>query len=247
LSGVILLLKTPGRDEVYTPLSDGAGNRPGAFSSPSGANCTGKPQKKPKLLRSLLISPLAPLWGSALTLTLIDQLVANLTGRLVAERIASILPPSLGVTGLTGLLLGFRSFGALILSPLAGLAGDRFGRVSLLSVVVILQAGFIAGIAFFRTWPLLVVCLLLQFAAGIVIYLLISTIAGDLAPESTRALHMSRFSTFHDLGTSLGPVLGFAIYSRCGIVWVAVLAWVLIFSSSILVRRLHAFDRQTLY
>jgi AAHS family 4-hydroxybenzoate transporter-like MFS transporter len=176
-----------------------------------------------------------------------EQMVANLTGRLVAERIGPILPPSLGITSLTGLLLGFRSFGALFLSPLTGLVGDRFGRRPLLAVLLSLQACFIAGIAFFRTGQLLVICMLLQLASGIAVYLLISTLAGDLAPHAGRALHMSRFSTFADLCTSLGPIIGFAIYARYGFIWIMVVAWLLITTAFVLLRRLPASTHEEVY
>jgi MFS family permease len=69
--------------------------------------------------------PMFGLWGCALALTMTEQMVANLTGRLVADRAGAILPLSLGVTSLTGLLLGFRSLGALVLGPLTGIIGDR--------------------------------------------------------------------------------------------------------------------------
>ncbi|UCF96340.1 MAG: MFS transporter [Spirochaetaceae bacterium] len=251
LSGVILLSKTPKRPQP-SPFASSRHSEEQSPISPVYVpdTVTDPPEPVLKKVRSslpILFASLAPLWGCALTLPLTEQMVANLTGRLVAERIAPILPTSLGITSLTGLLLGFRFFGALILSPLTGLAGDRIGRRSLLGILILLQACFIAGIAFFRTWPLLVVCLLLQFAAGNAVYLLIYTLAGDLALHSDRALHMSRFSTFLDLGTSLGPIIGFAIYSRHGFVWVAVLAWLLIATAFILLRRLSALSHEEVY
>jgi MFS family permease len=180
--------------------------------------------------------PLIGLWGCALALTMTEQMVANLTGRLVADRVGPILPLSLGVTSLTGLLLGFRSFGTLILGPLAGMIGDRFGRRRLLMILIALQACCIGGITFSRTWPLLVTCLLLQFAAGMGVHLLLYTLAGDLAPHRDGALHVSRFSTFLDLGTAAGPIVGFALYAGFGFFWVAMLAWLLIAGAWVLLR-----------
>jgi MFS family permease len=113
--------------------------------------------------------------------------------------------------------------------------------------LISLQACFIAGIAFFRTWPLLVICMVLQFASGIAVYLLIYTLAGDLAPHHGRALHMSRFSTFLDLGTSLGPIIGFAIYASYGFVWIMLLAWLLIVTAFILLRRLPVSPHEEVY
>ena len=94
--------------------------------------------------------------------------------------------------------------------------------------LVVLQCIFIAGIAFLNLWQLLVACLLLQFACGILARLVIYTMAGDMAPESGRALHMSRFSTFVDLGTALGPATAFALYANHGFLSVALLTWLLL-------------------
>ncbi len=208
LSGLLLLWKAPQRNPI-TPNS--------VFASEQGKSLLG-------------------LWGCALALTMTEEMIANLTGRLVADRIGPILPLSLGVTSLTGLLLGFRSFGTLILGPLAGMIGDRFGRKRLLMVLIALQAGCIGGIAFCPAWPLMVTCLLLQFAASIGVRLLLYTLAGDLAPHRDGALHLSRFSTFLDLGTAAGPIVGFALYSGFGFFWVAMLAWLLIAAAWVLLR-----------
>lgn len=212
LSGILFLLKTPKRiSSTQTPESDSQHGR-----QPFG------------------------LWGCALALTMTEQMVANLTGRLVADRVGPVLPLSLGVTSLTGLLLGFRSFGTLALGPLTGMIGDRFGRRRLLMILMVLQAICIGGIAFFRPWPLMITCLLLQFASGIGVHLLLYTLAGDLAPYRDGALHVSRFSTFLDLGTAIGPIVGFALYAGYGFLWVASLAWLLIIGALVLLRWLAA-------
>jgi MFS family permease len=171
--------------------------------------------------------PLA-LWGCALAITMTEQMIANLTGRFVAERIGPALPISIGVAGLTGLLLSFRSFGSLLFGPVAGYISDRFGRKRLMTTLVVLQCIFIAGIAFLNRWQFVVACLLLQFACGISSRLIVYTMAGDTAPETGEALHMSRFSTFTDLGTALGPAIAFALYARHGFLPVATVTWLLL-------------------
>ena len=208
LSGVFLLAKTPRRHEVALTAT--------------------KESKRDK--------PMIGLWGSALALTMIEQMVANLTGRIVADRVGLILPLTLGVTSLTGLLLGFRSFGALVLGPLTGMIGDRFGRRRLLMVLIALQGCCIAGIAFSRPWFLVVVSILLQFAVGNGIHLLLYTLAGDAATHQDGAIRVSRFSTFLDLGTAAGPIIGFALYAGFGFFWVAMLSWLLIAGAWVLLR-----------
>ena len=200
LSGIILLANTPRRHEVAATVTTG----------------------------SKRAEPMIGLWGCALALAVIEQMVANLTGRIVADRIGSLLPLSIGITSLTGLLLGFRSFGALILGPLTGIVGDRFGRRRLLMILIALQGCCIAGIAFFRPWILVVLSILLQFTAGNAVHLLLYTLAGDAATHQDGAIHVSRFSTFLDLGTAAGPIIGFALYAGFGFLWVAALSWLLI-------------------
>ena len=168
------------------------------------------------------------LWGCALAVTMTEQMVANLTGRFVAQRIGPALPITVGIASLTGLLLSFRSFGSFFLGPAAGFISDRFGRKRLMTILVVLQCIFIAGIAFLNLWQLLVACLLLQFACAISARLIIYTMAGDMAPDTGKALHMSRFATFVDLGTALGPAIAFALYARNGFLPVALLAWLLL-------------------
>jgi MFS family permease len=198
----------------------------------------GLPEKKPlPLAPSSGLQPFT-LWACAFALTMTEQMVTNLTGRLVADRVGPVLPLSLGVARLTGLLLGFRSFGSLLLSPLTGLLGDRFGRRHLLAILIAVQASSIAGIAFLGAWPPLAGFLILQFAAGIGAHLLIYTLAGDLAPPAGGALHMSRFSTFLDLGTAVGPIAGFGLYAGYGFLGVAVFSWLLLAGAMVLVLRL---------
>jgi MFS family permease len=208
LSGLLLLAKTPRRHGNARPV-------------------TAEP-KRDRLMIGL--------WGSALALTMTEQMVANLTGRIVADRVGTILPLSLGVTSLTGLLLGFRSFGAVILGPLSGMIGDRFGRKRLLRFLVPLQGFCIAGIALSRTWYLMVASILLQFAVGNGIHLLLYTLAGDASTHQDGAIHLNRFSTFLDLGTAAGPIIGFALYAGFGFFWVAMLTWMLIAGAWVLLR-----------
>ena len=177
--------------------------------------------------------PLA-LWACALCITMADQMIANLTGRFVAQRIGPQLPLVIGVAGLSGLLLSFRSFSTLLLGPLVGALSDRLGRAPLMLVLVALQSLCVAGIAFMDSWQLLILCLLLQFASAGSARVIILAVAGDLAPQQSRAIHMNRFATFVDLGTALGPMAAFAIFAGYGFLFVAATEWLLLASVAVL-------------
>jgi nitrate/nitrite transporter NarK len=94
----------------------------------------------------------ALLWAAALTVTMTEQMAANLTGRLAADRIGPALAGSLGVATLTGALLSLRSVSSFLLGPLAGWLGDRVGRRRLLQGLILLQFLTFAAVAFLRPW-----------------------------------------------------------------------------------------------
>jgi MFS family permease len=167
------------------------------------------------------------LWFCAFALPMTEQMIANLTGRLAVERILpgmADLPLTVGAAGLTGLLLSIRSIQTLVIGPVAGLISDRVGRKRLLGMVCVLQMLLIGGLALNPAWYLIILFLILQFAAAVSARLIIVALAGDLAPVGDEALFMSRFSTFVDLGTALGPVAAFSLYAAWGFEYVAVLA-----------------------
>jgi len=173
------------------------------------------------------------LWFCAFALPMTEQMIANLTGRLAVERILpgmAGLPLTVGAAGLTGLLLSIRSIQTLVIGPVAGLISDRIGRKRLLGMVCAMQILLIGGLALNTAWYLIILFLLLQFAAAVSARLLIVALAGDLAPVGDEALFMSRFSTFVDLGTALGPVAAFSLYAAWGFEYVAVLAVCLLLS-----------------
>ncbi len=210
-SGLILVLKIP-PDHERVPDSTGA--RAGSRVSRS-SFLKGKYQ--------------VFLWSCAFAIAMTEQMMANLTGRLVVDRIAPDLPYTIGIVSLTGLLLGFRSLGSLVFGPLAGFLSDLMGRQKLLLIICLIQIAVISGLIFSGYWFLTLILLLVQFMIGISERLLISAMAGDSAPHDRPALYMSRFSTFNDLGTALGPIAAFGIYACLGFFWVGVLVLLLIF------------------
>lgn len=162
------------------------------------------------------------LWFCAFAITMTEQMIGNLTGRLVADRILpGMAGMALGAASLSGMLLSVRSLANLALGPLAGLVSDRIGRIRLLGIACVIQILLIGGLAVSRPWWLIILFMLLQFTAAVSTRLLIVALAGDLAPCGDEALFISRFSTFVDLGTALGPVAAFSLYAVWGFGWVA--------------------------
>ncbi len=208
ISGVILVLKAK-PDEV--PVTD-----------PSNEN---QKIKNPEPLE--VFNPFS-LWFCVFSLAMTEQMIANLTGRLVADRIALGIPFSIGVASLTGILLSFRTFGTLFIGPVSGILSDRIGREKLILLTTLLQIIAISLLVLSKNWLLGALVLSIQLLASSASRVGIYVLAGDKAPQEGQALFMNRFSTFNDLGTALGPFVTFSIYAYFGFGWVAVLAIILL-------------------
>ena len=48
---------------------------------------------------------------------------------------------------------------------------------------------------------------------------------------------MSRFTTFNDCGTAVGPLIGFAVYSGAGLFWVGAAAVPLLLAVLFIIRK----------
>ncbi len=174
---------------------------------------------------------------SVFSVSLVDQMFTNLTGRIVVDSILPALPPHLGAATLTGILVGSRHF-ITFLAPLIGWVSDRAGRKKALFVFIIAEALTVLFFVSTKSWIILLGLIISHFviscASGIILY----SYAGDRAPEKSQAVFMSRFTTFNDLGIAAGPLLGFAIYSGAGLFWVGAAAVPLLITVAFLVRKI---------
>ena len=117
---------------------------------------------------------------------------------------------------LAGLIVGTRWFSDLALSVPLGHLSDRVGRsatvfAGISVMVTALLTG--AGVAAAET---VVVVLPLLFIAGVLVDTTLDASMGETAPDSSRPAHMSRYSTYLDVGAALGPLLGFVVADRFG-------------------------------
>ena len=115
----------------------------------------------------------------------------------------------IGVTTLTGVLLGSRWLVDIGLSTSLGQMSDRFGRSKELSVALLVLIVVLVVLAQSPTPALVIVALPILFVAFTAGGVTLDSAAGDLAPKERRAQVMSRYATWGDLGSALGPVLGF--------------------------------------
>ena len=173
---------------------------------------------------------------SVFIIVLVDQMLTNLTGRIVVDRIIPSLPVSMGAASLTGVLIGTRHF-ITFTAPLIGWICDRTGRKKALSFFIVAEITVIAFFITVKTWYILLILILAHYviscANGIIIY----SCAGDRAPGNRQAIFMSRFSTFSDCGTAAGPLIGFAVYSGAGLGWVGAAAVPLLIGVLFIIRK----------
>ena len=173
---------------------------------------------------------------SVFMIVLVDQMLTNLTGRIVVDRIIPSLPVTLGAASLTGVLVGSRHFITFI-APVIGWICDRTGRKKALLFFILTEVFVIFFFITVETWYILLLLILSHYiiscANGVIIY----SYAGDRAPKGSQAIFMSRFTTFNDCGTAVGPLIGFAVYSGAGLFWVGAAAVPLLLAVLFIIRK----------
>jgi MFS family permease len=163
-------------------------------------------------------------------------LAVNLTGFAVAFGLGGLLVGTLGfifkemvgeslrigplvisITSMTGTFLALRYASDLGLSALAGRVSDVWGRAWLLNLTLpLLLLGLL--VVGFATRPIpLIATLPFVFVAMTGAVVALDASAGDIATQERAAQVMSRYATWRDLGSALGPLLGFAAAGVLGL------------------------------
>ena len=173
---------------------------------------------------------------SVFIIVLVDQMLTNLTGRIVADRIIPSLPVSLGAASLTGLLVGSRHFITFI-APAIGWICDRTGRKKALLFFILSEITVIFFFITVEAWYILLSLILAHFIISSANNIILYSYAGDRAPKGSQAVFLSRFTTFSDCGTAAGPLIGFALYSGAGLFWVGAAAVPLLLAVLFIIRK----------
>jgi MFS family permease len=136
-------------------------------------------------------------------------LIMSTLGLIIREKMGSsiaVLGWTMGAVSLTGVVISVRWVLDAFGSPLLGAASDRVGRdrsilVFFLTGALVLLSG---ALPLGRGWPVLVV--VVTFICGSTLYTLLSGQAGVLGAGS-----LASYATAVDLGSSLGPCIGWGI------------------------------------
>ena len=123
---------------------------------------------------------------------------------------------TLGVTTITGLLLGGR-FLTDLMAVLLGHISDRLGRQVMVYIATPASIGLLLLLAYSPVVVLPIAALPVLFLAGTAISVSLDASAGDLAPHDLRAQVLGRYTTWADLGSASGPLLGFVAVSAVGL------------------------------
>ncbi len=142
-------------------------------------------------------------------------MMASLRGRAIVDY---ILPEA-------GIAVGAATFAALfqvagqIVSlggPVIGYICDKIGRRKAFTIVFFIQATIILVLALFKLWYIILAMFVVQLFSGSASQILRTSIAGEYARGSEQAVFMNRIATFQDMGSAVGPFLGYALYAGTG-------------------------------
>jgi len=123
---------------------------------------------------------------------------------------------TLGVTTVTGILLGCYFFTELMTIVL-GHMSDRLGRHFLIYTASPTIIALLLLISFSPIQALSIVALPLLFLAGTAVSITLDASVGDLASRQHRAQVLGRYTTWSDLGSASGPLVGFVAVSSVGL------------------------------
>jgi MFS family permease len=137
------------------------------------------------------------------------------------------------VTTLTGVLLAVYWSSDLGLSTFLGHVSDRLGRGTLLKwalptlVIGLIIVGFVKHVTFLLLLPPV-------FVATTASSVVLDALAGDMAPPGLASRVMSRYATWRDLGSALGPLLGYGVGAAVGFSWIYLLSAILLLAAGLL-------------
>ena len=142
----------------------------------------------------------------------------------------------IGVTGLTGLMLGSWHFLGLAAAPLSGHISDRVGRVRGIRGALLLAALGVGMLGIATSIWLVIVGLAAALLGATAATVQLTTAAGDMAPLERRPVVLSTFATFLDLGAAIGPILGLVFASLATLRGLFLIAAVLLVIMSFVIR-----------
>ncbi|MBQ6904640.1 MAG: MFS transporter [Spirochaetia bacterium] len=158
---------------------------------------------------------------------LVSATFATMMGTLRGRAIVDYILPGAGIA------VGAATFAALfqvagqvvsLSGPVIGYICDKIGRRKAFAIVFGIQLTIILMLALFRLWYIILAMFVVQLFSGSASQILRTSIAGEYARGNEQAVFMNRIATFQDMGSAMGPFLGYALYAGTGnFVFIAVI------------------------
>ena len=149
----------------------------------------------------------------------------------------SLLFISFTVTAYTGLMLGFRSFSEVFVGPFGGYISDRYGRLKVLVISVVLSSVGLLLVGATDDILFTTIMLTLIFASAVLLMMQLLPLVSVVAEQNSRSGVFSVYNTFQDFGSALGPLVGLSLVStrylsllyQCSSVLLIILVLLLVF------------------
>jgi MFS family permease len=125
----------------------------------------------------------------------------------------------IGVGALSGILVGVRWAGDMGLAPLFGHLSDRLGRSKVVLASMAAAAAAMLMVSLSPTLPMAMVMFSVIFIASTGLVVSLNASAAELAPADRRAMVLSRYATWADIGSGTGPIVGLPLVTTVGFGW----------------------------
>jgi MFS family permease len=152
---------------------------------------------------------------------------------------------TIGIASLTGLLLSSRGFLDLGFAPFAGYLADRWGRHRMIFCAMPIAILMVVSLALLPSLPVVMGVILVMFAAGTMLNVAFNAVVGDIVPPGKRSMFLSLLVTCQDLGTAVGPLLGYWIGPAFGLVWLYLCGAMILLPASVLYLATFTGSRRT--
>ena len=142
-------------------------------------------------------------------------MIVSLRGRAIVDYIL----PGVGIgVGAATFAALFQVAGQIVAlgGPAIGYICDKIGRKNAFSIVFCIQMAIILVLALFKLWYIMLAMFVVQLFSGSAAQILRTSIAGEYAHPAEQAVFMNRIATFQDMGSAIGPFLGYALYAGTG-------------------------------
>jgi len=187
---------------------------------PAGASGSGGEQA---IVQQETRRKLRVLYGQAvIAWLLIPGLFVSTAGylvRTVAGDGATLYGVVLGVGLLSGILVAVRWVGDLGLGPYFGHLSDRLGRPRVILTAMGAMSAAMLTVALSPTLPVTMAMFSVIFVGSTALMISLNASAAELAPPERRAMVLSRYATWADIGSGTGPLVGLSLVASVGFGW----------------------------